>query len=70
MDTPAVLTIPETALLLRCCEKTVWRGIQSGHIPSLRIHGRKIVVPRPALDKLLAGESLTNGNNERDAAAR
>ena len=67
MDSPAVLTIPETARLLRCCEKTVWRGIASGRIPSLRIHGRKIVVPRPALDRLLAGESLTNGSRE-DAA--
>jgi len=69
MDTTLVLTIPETARLLRCCERTVRRGIKSGRLPSLRIHGRKIVVPKAALDRILAGALPTNGA-EREAAAR
>ena len=47
-----VLTPVETAKLLRIGRATVYEQIRQGTIPSLRM-GRKILVPRKALEKLL-----------------
>ncbi len=69
MDTPLVLTIAEAAKLLSCCERTIRRAIKTGRIPHLRVYGRKVVVPRAALDRLLAGDIDTNGNGKHEDAA-
>lgn len=66
MDTRATLTVKETAEYLRVSEKTVRRAIAAGRLPSLRPTARKLLIPKRALDRLLAGE--TNGR-EREAAA-
>ena len=47
-----VLTPVETAKLLRIGRATVYWQIRQGTIPSIRM-GRKILVPRKALEKLL-----------------
>ena len=47
-----VLTPVETAKLLRIGRATVYEQIRQGTIPSIRM-GRKILVPRRALEKLL-----------------
>src|SRR3990170_8244505 len=42
-----ILTIPEAAVLLGVSERTIWRRIRSGELPTERI-GRRIYVRRPA----------------------
>jgi excisionase family DNA binding protein len=49
---PLVLTPMETARLLRIGRGTVYEQIRCGAIPSIRL-GRKILVPRAALIKML-----------------
>jgi excisionase family DNA binding protein len=47
------LTVPETAVLLGVDRASVYDGVISGQIPSVRI-GQKIVIPKAALVKLLS----------------
>lgn len=49
----AVLTIAETAALLRICERSVREGIKAGWIPHVRL-GRRVLVPVPRLVAMLA----------------
>ena len=49
------LTVLETAALLRISRGACYEAIRTGQIKSLRF-GRKIVVPRASLMRLLAGE--------------
>ena len=55
-----VLTPIETARLLRISRGTVYEQIRLGVIPSIRM-GRKILVPRAALMKMLE-EAKGNGS--------
>jgi excisionase family DNA binding protein len=50
-----VLTIPEAAKLLRISPLIAYKHARSGRLPSIRL-GRRVLVPRAALDKFLAGE--------------
>jgi excisionase family DNA binding protein len=52
---PQVLTVDEVATLLRLDRKTIYHAIAGGEIPAVRIR-RRLLVPRVALDKLMAGE--------------
>lgn len=49
----ATLTVGETAEYLRIGRNAAYEAVRRGEIPSLRI-GRRIVVPRAALDRMLA----------------
>lgn len=49
-----VLTVRETSILLRCSRGATYNAIRKGLIPSLRL-GKKILIPRAALEKLLDG---------------
>ena len=49
----AVLTIAETARVLRICERSVREAIKEGWIPHVRL-GRRILIPVPRLFALLA----------------
>lgn len=51
---PLVWTVEETAGLLGISRGSAYEQVRLGNIPSIRLGGR-IVVPRAALDKLLAG---------------
>jgi excisionase family DNA binding protein len=51
---PDTLTIEETAKRLRIGLNSAYSGVKNGQIPSIRI-GRRILIPRPALEALLAG---------------
>lgn len=66
-QTPAVLTCAEAAAELRVCRKTLYRMVKNGRVPSL-LAGRKILIPRKALDRILS--ALPTNGNERDTAAR
>lgn len=51
-DLPAVLTVEEVADVLRIGRTAAYQAVKAGEIPSLRL-GRKIRVPRAALERLL-----------------
>jgi excisionase family DNA binding protein len=58
-----VLTVAETATALRISRGTAYAAVREGRLPHLRI-GKRILVPRVALDRLLeqAGSTETPAN--------
>lgn len=50
------LTIEEAAKLLGIGRSAAYNAAKSGEIPTITI-GRRLVVPVPALERMLAGES-------------
>jgi excisionase family DNA binding protein len=55
MDTEHILTVDEVARLLRIGRASAYAAVKKGEIPSIRI-GRRILVPRAALDRIMKGE--------------
>lgn len=57
-----VLTVSEVAEILRVGRNLVYRMVERGEIPAIRV-GRKIRVPKTALDRYLDGvdESRPDG---------
>jgi excisionase family DNA binding protein len=55
MPQPMVYTAKETAKVLRMGLNQTYEAIRCGLIPSIRI-GKRVLVPRAALHKKLAGE--------------
>lgn len=49
-------TVEETAKLLRIGRNSAYDAIKSGDLPSIRI-GKRILVPKAALDRKLAGDA-------------
>ena len=54
-ETKEVLTVAETAQVLRVSEPTVYKSIREGKLPSLRL-GDRHLIPRVRLQALLKGE--------------
>ena len=54
-ETKDVLTVAETAQVLRIAAITVYKAIEAGRIPSIRL-GDRHLIPVVQLKKLLAGE--------------
>ena len=52
-DNKLVLTVGEAAQLLRLSRNTAYEAVSRGEIPSIRV-GRRILIPRVALQRLLA----------------
>jgi len=50
---PQVLTVREAAEHLRLARNSVYAAIRRGDLPAVRI-GKRLLIPRPALDRLLA----------------
>lgn len=66
-ELPLVLTPMETAKLLRIGRGTVYEQIRSGRIAHLRL-GRRILVPRAALLKML--EEASDGQRQALGAGK
>ena len=49
-----VLTVDETAVILRLSRQSAYEGVRTGAIPSVKI-GRRILVPRARLMAMLEG---------------
>lgn len=62
----ATLTVEQAARLLGIGRATAYEGVRTGAIPSLRI-GRRILVSRAALGKLLEGTGAPQGSGSDDA---
>lgn len=52
-ETKYVLTVEEARQILRLGRSGIYEAIKMGELPTLRF-GRRIVIPRAALEKLLA----------------
>ncbi len=47
-----VLSVEETASLLRISRGLAYEMVRTGRLPSIRL-GRRLLVPKPALEKML-----------------
>jgi excisionase family DNA binding protein len=56
MDQRDTYTVPEVARRLGISRNAAYEGVQRREIPSIRI-GHRIVVPRPALERMLRGDA-------------
>ncbi len=54
-----VYSVAEARKLLNLSRGSTYEGIRTGQIPSVKI-GRRILVPRAALDRLLEGTGTNN----------
>jgi excisionase family DNA binding protein len=60
----ATLTVEDAAEVLGIGRSAAYEGVRRGEIPSLRI-GRRLVVPRAALERLLAaGSARADGDGD------
>ncbi len=66
---PDVLTIAEAARRLRIGRNGAYEAARRGELPVVRI-GRRLLVPRAALDHLLGGDRVTDGDGGHHADAR
>lgn len=59
-DMKATITIEETALRLGVSRASAYAAAREGTIPTLKI-GRRLVVPKAALERMLSGEHSGEG---------
>ncbi len=65
-QTDAVLTVEEVAAILRISRNLAYEMARAGRIPVIRL-GRRILVPRPALERMLGTsrpEPVRDGEND------
>jgi excisionase family DNA binding protein len=63
------LTVPETARVLGIGRNSAYEAVRTGEIPSLKI-GRRVLVPRLAVERLLAGAAIPHGHPAKTAEGR
>ena len=63
----ALLTVPETAKVLRISRNLAYDLVAQGEIPSIRL-GRLIRVPRARLEQWLDSGSASSGHRDLDGA--
>jgi len=60
---PLGLTVAETAQTLHVSETSVRMAIRNGELPAVRL-GRRLIVPRAGLERILSGQSATRDECE------
>lgn len=68
-ESELVYTVAEVAARLKVSPGTVRNMIDQGQLYALRLHVRRIVVPKWAVDDLLARPRTTTSMAKRDASA-
>jgi excisionase family DNA binding protein len=58
--TAATLTVPQAAAILGISKWSYYEGVKNGQLPALKI-GRRLIVPRVQLERLLEGDVRRNG---------
>ena len=53
-DSRSTFSVPEAAEILGLSPFSAWAAVKAGYIPTIRI-GRRVIVPRHALERLLSG---------------
>jgi excisionase family DNA binding protein len=61
-NAPTVFTVHEVARILRIGRISAYQAIERGDVPSIRI-GRRILIPRMALEQMLIRPKLSNSIN-------
>lgn len=69
MDSSQVLTVDEAAKMLRISRGSAYQACRAGEIPTISI-GRRLLVPRAALDAMLRGEREAAVAAGADGSAR
>ena len=64
---PVLLTVPETAKVLRISRNLAYDLVRQGEIPAIRL-GRVIRVPRARLEQWLDSGSASSGHRDLDGA--
>lgn len=64
-DTHRFYTVAEAAKMLRTCDMTLYRAINAGQFPAVRIRGR-LIIPAQALEAM--GRAASAGGCVVDAA--
>jgi excisionase family DNA binding protein len=54
-DGVLVFNVEEAAKILRISRECAYGAVTKGHLPTIRL-GRRLLVPRAALERLLSGE--------------
>jgi excisionase family DNA binding protein len=71
MPARLTLTVPEVAELLGISRSSAYECVRRGEIPSITL-GRRVVIPRRALEALLSGAPATDervgGDQAREGA--
>ena len=62
---PQTVSVDQAAIALGIGRGTAYRAAHDGTLPTVRI-GRRLLVPRVALERLLAGESANEGVEDRE----
>jgi len=60
-NTTKVLSVKDFMIQTKLCRNSVYVGIRSGQIPSVRI-GRRILIPADAIDRMLKSEGKEKAN--------
>lgn len=63
-DEKLVLNVKEVSLLLGLAKNSIYSGILAGEIPHVKV-GKRILIPRAALEKLLAEAGNKTGDVPR-----
>jgi len=63
------ITVPQAAELLGISSNAAYIGVKRGHIPSVRI-GRRILIPRVALERMLDGSRDTIARSDLEGLLR
>ncbi len=58
MDQDLILTVEEAAGMLRISRGLAYEMVRTGRLPSIRL-GRRLLVPRSALERMLEGDRKT-----------
>lgn len=64
LDPRITLTVDQVSVLLGVSRVSAYEGVKSGEIPSIRV-GRRILVPRAALERMLAEAGQGKDSDER-----
>lgn len=65
MEKRQTYTVDEASELLGIARNAAYAAVRSGQIPSIRI-GKRIVVPKAALDRMLSGEAHSARTERED----
>lgn len=68
-ESPAVLSVEEAARVLRIGRQAAYAAVRIGTLRSIKI-GRRILVPRSAIDELLDGGQATSPAASESQSAR
>ncbi len=68
LDIPLLLAVPDAARLLGIGTTFAWELVRTGDLPSVKL-GRRVLVPRAALERLADVHKIEGGQGHSDSAS-